>query len=114
MDSFIDSIGLNNLLLAVHVAALLFAMLTWSILPPKRKRWPNSLITGGISILVVVYFVFRMLAVPQGPTANGSFADWYLIFSFVSVGMLPAATLFCFFVSGIVIGSLIANNLVKR
>lgn len=55
-----------------------------------------------------------MLAVPQGPTANGSFADWYLIFSVVSVGLLPASTLFCFFVSGIVIGSLIANHLVKR
>ncbi|MET1411121.1 hypothetical protein ABVF61_02580 [Roseibium sp. HPY-6] len=114
MDSFVDGIGLNNLLLAVHVAALLFAVFAWSIFPPKRKRWPNSPITGGTSILVSAFFAFRMLAVPQGPTANGSFADWYLIFSVVSVGLLPAATLFCFFVTGIVIGSLIANHLVKR
>ncbi|MEO1114582.1 MAG: hypothetical protein AAFY05_19700 [Pseudomonadota bacterium] len=114
MDSFVDSIGLNKLLLAVHVAALLFAMFTWSLFPPKRKRWPNSPITGAISILVSVFFAFRMLAVPQGPSANGSFADWYLVFSVVSVGLLPAATLFCFFVTGFVIGSLIDSQFVKR
>lgn len=55
-----------------------------------------------------------MLAVPKELSANGSYADWYLIFSVVSVGLLPAATLFCFFVSGMVIGSLIADQLIKR
>ena len=114
MSDFIDGIGLNNVLLAAHFAVLLIAALVWSLKPATPKKWPNSPITGAGAILVSIYFSFAMMSDTQGVSANGTDAEWYLVFSALSAGILPAFTLFCFFVSGLVAGSAIAGVAAKR
>jgi len=114
LSDFINGIGLNNVLLAAHFAVLLIAALVWSLKPATPKKWPNSPVTGAGANLVSIYFSFAMISDAQGVSANGTDAEWYLVFSALSAGILPVFTLFCFFVSGLIVGRAIAGLAVKR
>ncbi|MES0882863.1 hypothetical protein [Roseibium sp. SCP14] len=114
MSDLMDAMGLGNFLLGAHLLVFAIGALIWLLWPPKKPRWPNSPVTGGVSILVSVYFAFRMLNDIPEPSSTGTDAQWFLIFSVLTLGALPLVTLFSFFVSGIIVGNSISDRLVRR
>ena len=105
MGAFIEFLGLGNALLAVHLFVLGITAWIWSRKPVIKSRFSTVLdVLGFVSILVTlaIFLIFLFDTEPNASTGNA--ASWFLIFSVVSLGIIPAITLLSFFLTGRLIG----------
>ncbi|MGI9349991.1 MAG: hypothetical protein ACR2O3_00395 [Rhizobiaceae bacterium] len=107
MDEIINAIGLSKLFLGVHLVVLYVAYMIWSR-RPSGKTWKtvfaNILGVLSIPLSIVLALIFLFDGPPHAGTGNA--ASWYLIYSVVTLGIVPAITLFSFFLTGRIAGKI--------
>lgn len=88
-------------LLAFHWVPLLFCAWKW---PLKSVGWSSPILTLLSVVSWLIVFVCLLMFLDSEPRMEGRGADWFLIFSIVTLGGLPALTLICHVFAGRFLG----------
>ncbi|MEM9331702.1 MAG: hypothetical protein AAGA53_10270 [Pseudomonadota bacterium] len=105
INGFVGFFGLSKALALVHLVAFVIAVKIWS----KRHvaRNASSLFLDFLGVLgtLLAFFMFLILMFEGEPNpSTGNTGTWFLIFSVVTLGLVPLLTLLSFFLSGRFVG----------
>ncbi len=108
MFKFIASVGLSPFLMTIHYVPLLTAAIIWSFVEAElstRSAIADLVGIFGLLVAFLLYFVFS-----DGRTgAEGGAAQWFVIYSILSIGSLPIVTIGLHFLAGRQIGRCIRH-----
>ncbi|ATU94082.1 hypothetical protein [Phyllobacterium zundukense] len=93
MGDFLDAVGISPFLMTVHYVPLLIAATVWSYHDVKISNWSklaDALGAFGVFLMLLMLPVF--FDDGSGRDSGGA-AQWFVIFSFLSLGFLPAASI---------------------
>jgi len=100
----IDNMSSAGILLLLHSIPLILGICIWFF--KKFEDGPGSLVADilGLCSIPIVIFIISVIGSSTKNSTTGTIADWFFIFSMLSVLILPLVTVVAHFLFGRLIG----------
>jgi len=85
--------GLSPFLMTMNYIPLLLAAIVWSFREVQLSNWSKSADALGVFGLLVVFLSYFVFSDDREGRETGNAAQWFLILSFLSAGLLPVASI---------------------